>query len=167
MNKTILSVCSTNPLPPLLLTSPPRFVHYLSSNREAYCSPWKRGCNALNQTSSPPFTLQVIYPFHLLFSARRLLVFYNNIDEGWRVWFCLVLFVKWHTLGFDSEAQQELTRACLPYKEILAFWPEGSVPIINDLFKHTNWIHCRPIEAALSNLLLALGCFVLWSARAA
>lgn len=159
------SQCSTNLLPPLLLTLPALFVHNLSSNREAYCSLWKQGCSFPNQTPPIPLTLHIIYPFLPLFSACRLVVFYNKIDEGWRVWFCLVLFGKWHTPGFDREAQQGLTQACLPYKEISAFWPEGSVPIINDLFKHTDWIHC--IEAVLSNLLLAYGCFVLWSVWAA
>lgn len=77
--------------------------------------------------------------------------------------FCLVLFGKWHTPGFDREAQQALTQARLPYKEISGFWPGGSVPIINDLFEHTDWIQC--IEAALSNLLLAYGRFVLLSVR--
>lgn len=122
---------------------------------------WKQGCSLLNLTPPTHLTLHIIYPFPLLFSASGPPVFYNNADERWREWFCLVLFEKWHTPGFDREAQQGLTQACLPYEEISAFRPEGSMPIINDLFKHTGWIHC--IEAALSNRVLAQGCFVLWS----
>lgn len=73
---------------------------------------------------------------------------------------CVILFGKWHTPGLDREAQQGLDRTHSLCEEILAFWPKGSVPIINDLFKHADWIHF--IESALLNLTLSQGCFVLW-----
>lgn len=112
-------LCSSLQPHTLSTTSPRiqrRIVH--CGNKDATC----------DQMSFIPFTLHIIYPFPLLFVAHRLVVLYNKIDEGWRVRFCRVLLVKWHTPGSDREAQQELTRACLPYKEILAFDQRGLCP---------------------------------------
>lgn len=50
----------------------------------------------------------------------------------------------------DRKAQQEPTGARLTHKRILAFWPEESAPVINDLFKRSNGVRGGPTEAAQS-----------------
>lgn len=84
----------------------------------------------LTEPNAPytPLTLHIIYPFPLLFSAYRLVVFYNKIDEGWRMWFCLVLFGKWHTPGSDRETQQGLAQAVCPMKRYRRFEQRGPCP---------------------------------------